>query len=166
MTTIAQGLIQELEMEAATTRRVLERMPDAQLAWKPAETSRTLGQLGVHIAVNPAAVAGLAAHNPAQLPAFQDPVATSTADVLTLLDTSVADARALLAGWDDAAMNETWRVHAGERELMALPRVAFLRAVMFNHWYHHRGQLSVYLRELGVSVPSIYGPSADENPFM
>jgi uncharacterized damage-inducible protein DinB len=67
---------------------------------------------------------------------------------------------------DDAAMNATWRVLDGTRELMALPRVAFLRSIMLNHWYHHRGQLSVYLRQLNVPVPSIYGPSADENPFM
>ena len=59
----------------------------------------------------------------------------------------------------------TWRMMHGDRELMALPRAAFLRSVMLNHWYHHRGQLSVYLRELNVPVPSIYGPSADENPF-
>ena len=62
-------------------------------------------------------------------------------------------------------MMATFRVMAGDRELMAMPRVAFLRAIMLNHWYHHRGQLSVYLRELNVPVPSIYGPSADENPF-
>jgi DinB family len=59
----------------------------------------------------------------------------------------------------------TWRLMAGERELFAIPRMALLRSIMLNHWYHHRGQLSVYLRELGVPIPSIYGPSADENPF-
>ena len=67
---------------------------------------------------------------------------------------------------DDATIMATWRVVAGERELMALPRAAFLRTIMLNHWYHHRGQLSVYLRFLGVPLPSIYGPSADENPFV
>jgi uncharacterized damage-inducible protein DinB len=53
----------------------------------------------------------------------------------------------------------------GDRELLAIPRGALLRSVMLNHWYHHRGQLTTYLRELGVAVPSVYGPSADENPF-
>ncbi len=66
---------------------------------------------------------------------------------------------------DDAALTSTWRLMQGDRELLALPRVAFLRSIMLNHWYHHRGQLSAYLRELGVAIPSIYGPSADENPF-
>jgi uncharacterized damage-inducible protein DinB len=66
---------------------------------------------------------------------------------------------------DDATLNGMWRMMRGEREIFAIPRVALLRSIMLNHWYHHRGQLSVYLRELGVAVPSIYGPSADENPF-
>lgn len=66
---------------------------------------------------------------------------------------------------DDAALMAPWRMMQGERELFTRPRVALLRAIMLNHWYHHRGQLSVYLRELDVPIPSIYGPSADENPF-
>jgi uncharacterized damage-inducible protein DinB len=66
---------------------------------------------------------------------------------------------------DDATLTATWRLMQGDRELLAIPRVAFLRSIMLNHWYHHRGQLSAYLRELDVPLPSIYGPSADENPF-
>ena len=67
---------------------------------------------------------------------------------------------------DDATLTEIWRLRSGDRELLAIPRVAFLRSIMLNHWYHHRGQLTMYLRELDVAVPSIYGPSADENPFL
>src|SRR5260370_392761 len=70
-----------------------------------------------------------------------------------------------LGGVDDATLLETWRMVQGEREVFAVPRVALLRSIMLNHWYHHRGQLTVYLRELDVPIPSIYGPSADENPF-
>jgi uncharacterized damage-inducible protein DinB len=77
----------------------------------------------------------------------------------------VAQARALLAGFDDAAMMQTWRLLSGGRELMAMPRVAVVRAIMLNHWYHHRGQLLVYLRMHDVPLPSVYGPTADENPF-
>ncbi len=66
---------------------------------------------------------------------------------------------------DDTALHATWTLMHGERQVLALPRGAFLRSVMLNHWYHHRGQLSTYLRALGQPVPSIYGPSADENPF-
>jgi len=63
-------------------------------------------------------------------------------------------------------MQATWRLMDGERTLMAIPRAAFVRSIMLNHWYHHRGQLSTYLRQLDVPLPSIYGPSADENPFV
>ena len=166
--TIADSLVQELEMEAATTRKVLARIPSDKLAWKPAEKSRTLGQLGYHIAVNPGSVAGLAAQNPARLPDFgqPEPSASSTADLLSALDESVAQAKTLLGAMNDQTLLDTWRLTAGEQEILAMPRIAFLRSIMLNHWYHHRGQLSVYLRELNVPVPSIYGPSADENPFM
>jgi uncharacterized damage-inducible protein DinB len=81
------------------------------------------------------------------------------------LDQSVAKAKKVLAGMDDTTLMATWRLRNGEREVLAAPRIAVLRSVMLNHWYHHRGQLTVYLRQLGVPIPSIYGPSADENPF-
>ena len=71
----------------------------------------------------------------------------------------------VLGGLDDAALAKAWRVVDGDREVMAMPVGAVLRAIMLNHWYHHRGQLCVYLRQVGVPVPSVYGPSADENPF-
>jgi uncharacterized damage-inducible protein DinB len=81
------------------------------------------------------------------------------------LDESVGKARQILRGMDDAALGKTWRVVDGDREMMAMPVGAVMRSIMLNHWYHHRGQLSVYLRQVGALVPSIYGPSADENPF-
>ncbi len=165
--TIADTLMQELDMEAATTRRVLERVPDAQLGWKPAEKSRTLGQLAWHIAVNPGSVASLAATTPAQMPNFgTDPSPKSAAELLAALDDSVKSAKTVLAGMDDSAMTSMWTLMAGDAQVMTMPRIALFRTIMLNHWYHHRGQLSVYLRQLGVPLPSIYGPSADENPFM
>lgn len=163
---IADSLIQELEMEAATTRRVLERIPDSRLSWKPAERSRSVGQLAWHIATNPGSVTGLVSENPATMPQFgPEPEPASTAELLQTLDASVEKARTQLRGWNDAAITESWSLNAGGKPLMTMPRVAVLRMIMLNHWYHHRGQLSVYLREMGVPVPSIYGPSADENPF-
>ena len=81
------------------------------------------------------------------------------------LDQSIAKAKKVLGGMDDATLMATWRLMNGERELFAVPRAAMLRSIMLNHWYHHRGQLTVYLRELGVPLPSVYGPTADENPF-
>lgn len=164
---LIDGLLQELEHEAQTTRRVLERVPDGQLAWRPAEKSRTLGELALHVATTPGGVAQLASTSPAQAPQFgaPDPTPARAADLIPALEASIAQVKQTLGGMDDAALLATWRLMRGDREVIAVPRIAFLRSVMLNHWYHHRGQLTVYLRLLKVPVPSIYGPSADENPF-
>ena len=162
---IAEALLQELEHEANATRRVLERVPEAHLDWRPHPRSYSLGQLALHVAQIPGGVARLAMQSPAAPPAFKQERARSTADLLPALHESVGIAKSVLAQANDATMMETWRMVAGDRELMAMPRVAFLRAIMLNHWYHHRGQLVVYLRQLDVPIPSVYGPTADENPF-
>ncbi len=159
------SFLQELEHEAKTTRRVLERVPDNQLGWRPHPKSRTLGELALHVAGTPGEVAKLAAQSEIQAPDFKDAVPASAAELIPALDQSIATARQLLGKMDDATLNGTWRVKRNGQEVLAMPRSALLRSIMLNHWYHHRGQLSVYLRELGVAVPSIYGPSADENPF-
>ncbi len=159
------GMLQELEQEAQTTRRVLERVPDAHLNWKPHAKSMSLGQLALHVATLPGGVASIAAQNPFPVPNFTQASATSTSELIPALTRSIADARALLSGMSDADLAATWRLVDGDRELMAVPRGAMLRSLMLNHWYHHRGQLAVYLRQVGALVPSIYGPSADENPF-
>lgn len=162
---IAASLLAELEQEAQTTRRLLERVPDAHLDWRPHPKSYSLGQLALHIAQIPGAVASLAMQSPANAPAFVQERAARSADLIPALDESIATAKAALAQASDDRMHETWRLLADGRELLAMPRVAFLRAIMLNHWYHHRGQLVVYLRQLNVPIPSVYGPTADENPF-
>jgi uncharacterized damage-inducible protein DinB len=163
---LIDGMLQELEQEAQTTRRVLERVPDDRLSWRPHEKSRTLGELAYHVATVPGNVAALVAtESPVQAPQFTDPTPQKAAELVSALEESIAKAKKLLGGMDDTRLQATWRMMQGERELLAIPRVAMLRSVMLNHWYHHRGQLSVYLRELDVPIPSIYGPSADENPF-
>ncbi len=163
---IKDGMLQELEQEAQTTRRVLERVPEDQLGWRPHEKARTLGELAMHVAIVPGAVAELiGSPSPAQVPVFADPVPNSASELIPALDESIAKAKKVLGSMDDAVLMAPWRMMQGERELFAVPRVALLRSIMLNHWYHHRGQLTVYLRELDVSIPSIYGPSADENPF-
>ena len=163
---VIDGMLQELDQEAATTRRVLERVPDEHLAWRPHEKARTLGELAMHVATVPGAVAKLVAtQSPVQAPQFRDPQLQSASELVPTLDDSIAKAKNALSGMSDADLMSTWRMMLGERELFAIPRLAMLRTVMLNHWYHHRGQLSVYLRQLDVPIPSIYGPSADENPF-
>jgi uncharacterized damage-inducible protein DinB len=160
------GLLAELEQEADTTRRVLERIPQAHLSWKPHPKSMSLGQLSLHVATVPGNVAELAAMDTIpEPPAFVQPEAATASELVPALAESVAKARRLLGGFEDAKMNAMWRLQSGGREIMAMPRVVFVRAIMLNHWYHHRGQLLVYLRLLNQSVPSVYGPTADENPF-
>ena len=163
---IIDGLLAELEQEAGTTRRVLERVPEAHLSWKPHPKSMSLGQLALHVATVPGNVAELAAIDLVpEAPTFVQGEAASTGELLPSLTDSVAKARRALGDFDDARMTAMWRLQHGGKDILAMPRVAFVRAIMLNHWYHHRGQLLVYLRLLNQPVPSVYGPSADENPF-
>lgn len=162
---IVQGLLQELETEGQTTRRVLERVPSDKLTWKPHEKSMSLGQLSLHVASLPGAIAEMAMLSSFEAPDFTQPSASSAAELVPTLAESLSKAKSVLGGLDDAALGAPWTLVRQGRELMSLPRGAILRSLMLNHWYHHRGQLTVYLRELQVPVPSIYGPSADENPF-
>lgn len=162
---IIDVLLNELEMEAQATARVLERVPQEHLSWRPHPKSFSLGQLALHVATIPGMVAELATLDTAAPPQFIQPEAATAAELVPAMKASVARAREVLGGFDDAAMNATWRLVAGDTELMAMPRAALARMVMLNHWYHHRGQLLVYLRMHDVPLPSVYGPTADENPF-
>ena len=160
-------MLAELQQEAATTKRVLERVPEDKLTWKPHERSMSLGQLSLHIATIPGNIVKLA-----QLPEFDasqanfdPPQPTGLEEILTALDVSMNTAEDYLSNVDEQTAAETWRLTAGGKEVFAMPRAGVLRSIMLNHWYHHRGQLSVYLRLLDVAVPAIYGRSADESPF-
>ena len=160
------ALLAEMDQEAQSTARVLERVPQAQLSWRPHAKSMSLGQLALHVATIPGNVAGIAAlPQLSEPPAFIQAEAATAAELVPALKASIAEARRLLGGMDDAAMGETWRLLSDGRELMAMPRAAVVRMIMLNHWYHHRGQLLVYLRMHNVPLPSVYGPTADENPF-
>ena len=163
MSTI-EALIQELEQEAKTTRRVLERVPADRLTWKPHQKSMSLGQLALHIARTPGGVSD-AVRQLRYQPQFAEPIPDSTAEILSTLEAGVAKAKDNLRQIGDGGLAETWHIVEGEQEIVSMPVGVALRTVMLNHWYHHRGQLTVYLRELNVPLPSIYGPSADENPF-
>jgi uncharacterized damage-inducible protein DinB len=162
---IAQEFLAEFEIQAPITRRFLERIPEEKLTWKPHPKSMSAGQLAHHIAFVPGGVTRFVGTNPANAPDFASfPEAASVQEVLKIFDESIATVRELLPSIDDAEMHETWRLIAGGREVLAQPRMQFLRDVMFSHWYQHRGQLSVYLRLLNVAVPASWGPSADEPP--
>ncbi len=163
----AQALVAEFEAEAATTRRVLERVPNDQLEWRPKPKSMSLGQLARHIATVPEGITGAAKVDEfdASNVKFDFPQPKDTAEVLAAFESAKAVALDYLKSLSDAQLDANWRMVRGGKTIFAMSRYEFLRAIMFNHVFHHRGQLSVYLRLLDVPVPSIYGPSADENPF-
>lgn len=162
---LSQTFITELEQEAGATRRVLERVPEDKLEWRPHPKSFSLGQLALHVATIPGNVAQLAKQSMTTVPPFVQAEAKSKSEVLKAHEASVATGKAALAGWNDEDLMEEWTLSANGDVKMAMPRVGLLRAIMFNHLYHHRGQLLVYLRLLDVPVPAVYGVSADENPL-
>jgi uncharacterized damage-inducible protein DinB len=164
-TSIAESLLEEFEVQAPVTRKFLERLPEDKLTWKPHERSLTAGQLAYHLAAIPGGIVRFVENNPAQVPGdFNFPQPASRQEILEKLDESIVTVRKLLPGFEDSAMQETWHLMALDKEILAVPRAAFLRDVMLSHWYQHRGQFSVYLRLLNIPVPASWGPSADEPP--
>lgn len=160
-------MLEELQQEAATTRRILERVPGDKLSWAPHPKSMTLGQLALHVASIPGAISGLAQLDEFDASAanFSPPAAASKDEVMAAFDDAIAKASAYLGGLTPEAAAAPWRLTMRGNEVFTVPRAGMLRSILLNHWYHHRGQLSVYLRLLDVPVPVIYGRSADENPF-
>ena len=166
MTRMTDPILAELDQEAATTRRVLERVPGDKLGWKPHQKSMSLGQLALHVATTPGQGAAILSQDELELPELGNrPAAATAAELIPALDQSLVQAKGFLGALDEGKALSTWKLMKSGKVLMAVPRIGMVRSLMLNHWYHHRGQLSVYLRILNVPVPSIYGPSADENPF-
>ncbi|MGH7458655.1 MAG: DinB family protein [Longimicrobiaceae bacterium] len=163
--TLADSLIAELTQEAATTRRVLERVPEEKLSWAPHPKSMSLGQLSLHIAGLPRGIVELLSELTAEVPTVALPEATSVDEILSALDEGLAVATAKLTEWGDEGLTAEWTMTRGADTVLAMPRVAMVRTIMLNQIYHHRGQLTVYLRLLDVPVPPVYGPTADEDPF-
>jgi uncharacterized damage-inducible protein DinB len=160
-------LLNEFREEVAITRRLLDRVPADKLAWKPHAKSMTLGQLAWHVATIPGGIARIA-----QLESFDvlsgsfvPPQPSSLQEILAAYEQAVPVAENFLSELTDARAHANWRLMKGDRELFHQPRINVVRTIMLNHWYHHRGQLSVYLRLLEVPLPVIYGRSADEDPF-
>jgi uncharacterized damage-inducible protein DinB len=163
---IADSLLMEMDMEEKTTQRVLDRVPEDKLTWKPHPKSYSLGQLAMHIAVAQGRVAAAAEEDVHDITGDNTaPQPKSRKEILDTFSASTMQAKQIIKSLDDAKMMSAWSLRKNGKVVMALPRIGFLRAILLNHLYHHRGQLSVYLRLLDVPVPSIYGPSADENPF-
>jgi uncharacterized damage-inducible protein DinB len=161
---LCEPLAAELQREAATTRRMLERVPEDKFGWKPHEKSMPLGRLAGHVAELPTLIAPALTQNELDFAvgSFQPFSPTSVAELLERFDGNVAAAAGLLKNQTDERMHETWRLRSGEQVFFESPRTVVIRSMVLNHIVHHRGQLSVYLRLLGVPLPSVYGPTADE----
>jgi len=165
-TRIADSIVMEMDQEAETTKRLFNVIPDDKLGWRPHPKARSLGELAMHVASIPASVAEIGQLDTKEAGSFPvDPEATSRAQILDVFAESLAKGKDIVASTDDARAMAEWKLTHEGTTLLAMPRAGFWRAILLNHYYHHRGQLSAYLRELDVPLPSIYGPSADVNPF-
>ena len=163
---LSESLLPEYDHEMATTRKVLERVPDEHLAWKPHEKSFSMQELATHLASIPGWVGvtveadGLDLSEPMEQPTAGDRVAT-----LAAFDEGVAAGRAVLASASDEQLMGMWTFRTGDEVHFTAPKVAVVRSFVMNHLIHHRGQLTVYLRQKDVPLPSVYGPSADDASF-
>ncbi|XEC93303.1 DinB family protein [Paenibacillus tarimensis] len=159
----SERLILELKREGELTRRVLERVPQDKLSWKPHEKSMSLGQLALHTAGVPGGLAEFLDERIREVPVVPLPEASSLTEILSQYDEYMAIAENKLLLWGEAGLMETWKLTNEGIPILEGPRIEMVRTLMLNHWYHHRGQLTVYLRLLEVPVPAIYGPSAEES---
>lgn len=155
----------ELDQETVATRRLLERIPASRLGWRPHAKSFTLGQLALHIASIPPGVATMALQDTYEVPDFHQAEPAGAGEILETYDRGLAEARGKLSTLSDEAIGAPWTLTRNGQVLMTLPRMALIRTFLLNQLYHHRGQLTVYLRQIDVSLPSVYGPTADESPF-
>jgi len=157
---IADPILGELDFESRSTKRILERVPKDKLDWTPHEKSMTLGALAWHLATIPRRVVELLAAGTLDLATARPPAAHD--DFLGEFDRNVARVRETIGALDDGAIRAPFTITREGKEPLTIPTVSFIRSVLLNHSYHHRGQLSVYLRLLDVPVPALYGTSADE----
>lgn len=162
---IKDTLLPEFDHEMGVTRKLLERLPDTDLGWKPHDKSFSLGELAAHLAQIPRWSAGILDQPSYDLASGRDEVRalpTLGAEVVAAFDQAVADARARLVSKGDAELMAPWTLKKHSQEVFTAPALVAFKSFIINHSIHHRGQLSVYLRLKNVPLPSIYGPSADE----
>lgn len=164
--TISQMLLPELDQEAASTRKILERVPEDRLDYKPHEKSMALGRLAGHVAELPGwGTTTLTTEVLEMSPDFKPFIPKSRQEILDLFDKSVSEFRAALEKATDKDMAVMWSFKAGGKTIIDLPRSAVLRSMVLSHMIHHRAQLGVYLRLNEIELPGVYGPSADEMKF-
>lgn len=160
---IIHPILAELDHEARTTTRVLERVPQEQLDWTPHPKSMPLRKLAWHLATIPMRVMQMlrdGTFDTAKATPPEPPADSSS--IVAAFTENIGAVREFLTTLDDATLKEQFTMMRGDVVIMTIPKIAVIRSILLNHSYHHRGQLTVYLRMLDVPLPAVYGSSADE----
>lgn len=162
----AAQILAEMEQEIVSTESLLNLVPDDKLDYKPHEKAMSLGELALHVATIPHNNLDFAKNGQVEASVIvYHPEPASKAEILEGLSHSKTTMQSVLANDANSWLNNNWKLTDNGNVLAEMPTKAFIRSFVLNHWYHHRGQLSTYLRALGLPLPSIYGPSAEVNPF-
>ena len=162
----AKSYLQEMEQEFVSTRNLLEALPEDRMAFKPHEKAMSLGQLALHVATIPGRNLGFAKDGKVETSIIVlHPYPQSKEEILSSLEQSIQTVRTLLDTDNTTWLKESWNLMRENASIAEMPTYAFVRTFVLNHWYHHRGELATYLRMINVKLPSIYGPTADVDPF-
>ncbi len=160
---INQALIAELQQEAANTKKILSIVPSDKFNWKPHERSMSLGELSHHVAGLTGWASQTINSNELDMADYKPPILpTSTQELIDFFEENLTKSLNSLEKATDEELHQIWKLKKGDQVFFELPKIVVIRTACFNHIYHHRGQLSVYLRLLDVKIPGMYGPSADE----
>jgi uncharacterized damage-inducible protein DinB len=164
---IAETMLPEFDREMATTRKMLERFPEDKVEWRPHDTCMTLGRLAGHVSELAGWVLPTMNQDKLELdPAtFTPTIVKSRAEAVKQFDETVKGARAAIAGASDEAFMKPWTLVGAGKTIFTMPKIAVYRSFVMNHLIHHRGQLAAFYRIAGVPIPSLYGPSKDEQTF-
>jgi len=161
-----KNLIAEMEFEITSTRRLLDLVPKDKLTWKPHEKAMALGELAFHVANIPGNILSFANAGRTEANDFlHHHVPSSKKEIIKSFPESIKKAKMVLEKATGDWTSTNWELLKDGKSILTMPRSLMCRLLVFNHWYHHRGELVTYLKMLNIPIPSIYGPSADENPF-
>ncbi|MBC7553045.1 MAG: hypothetical protein H7257_03600 [Taibaiella sp.] len=162
--TVNQALIAELQMESSNTRKLMERIPEGQNSWKNHEKSMALGNIVSHICELPGWITMTLNTSELDLAtmSYKPNIAETNSDLLAMFDNELNKAVEALGNAGDEEFSKMWTLRRGNHIMFTMPKIAVIRSMALNHLYHHRGQLTVYLRLLDIPIPGMYGPSADD----
>ncbi len=162
---LKESFLAELKFEAGNTRKLLQAMTDETLGYKPEHKAWSMAQLASHIAESYIWYVGTFATNHLDMASYKYDKGdiSKAANIVAKFEENLPQAIAALESvGDDSAFMQEWSMGAGDQVFLKMPRIQAVRGFLMNHLYHHRGQLSIYLRAAGCKVPGIYGPSQDE----